>query len=334
MIVSHSTGQYEILFQPVQVPDGILVTDQNVYRALPQLFAGRNPIILTPGEQTKSLGEYGKLCSQLVERRATRKTVLVAIGGGVIGDLVGFAAATYMRGVPYVQIPTTLLAQVDSSVGGKTAIDLPEGKNLVGSFYPPTHVQIDTSLLRTLGSRDFRCGVAEVIKYGFIQDAPLVELLRSEPTTLQDPRIPDIVRRCVEIKARMVQEDEFETTGLRAQLNFGHTIGHALEQITGYSVYTHGEAIALGMIVETKIAEKIGFADLGFTAEVENVIASHGLLFRAPELKNSDRIIELMRKDKKSSSGELTMSLVSRTGQCALMPNVDQMAVREVLDEY
>ena len=334
MIVTHATGQYEIRYQRVNLPDGLIVTDRNVFDAHGDILTDRDVIVLEPGEHTKSLAVYEQLCRQLVTKKVTRKSTLIALGGGVIGDLVGFVAATYMRGIDYVQIPTTLLAQVDSSVGGKTGVDLPEGKNLVGAFYPPSLVQIDTSLLNTLPARQFQCGMAEVIKYGFIQSPSLDDSLRQESLSLGDRRLESVVEECIAIKARMVQEDEFETLGIRAQLNFGHTVGHALEQITRYATYTHGEAIAIGMVLEAKIGEVIGFSQPGLTGKVESLIAAHNLPINAVELKEFDLIVSAMRKDKKSSNGELSMSLVRGIGDCEFVPNIDEGVIRGVLSEF
>ena len=334
MIVKHATGHYEVLFQSVQIPDGVIVTDRHVAQAHPHLIKEHPVVILEPGEHTKSLEGYGDLCRHLVQLGVTRKTTLVALGGGVIGDLVGFVAATYMRGVPYVQIPTTLLAQVDSSVGGKTGIDLPEGKNLVGAFNPPTQVQVDSALLATLPERQFRCGMAEVIKYGFIQSPTLFDKLRMQPLLGQDDRLSSVVEECIRIKARMVEEDEFETKGIRAQLNFGHTVGHALEQITKYETYTHGEAIAVGMVVEARISERIGIAPEGLSEKVESLMAQHGLPTRAVELKEVGDLVAAMRKDKKSSRGEISMSLLREIGNCDLIQNLDEQHVVEACLEF
>ncbi|MBI1331961.1 MAG: 3-dehydroquinate synthase [Armatimonadetes bacterium] len=334
MIVKHATGEYEIRFQRVELPEGVVITDRNVAEAHPDLLKSREVIVLEPGEQSKSLDVYGQMCRDLIGRKVTRKSTLVALGGGVLGDLVGFVAATYMRGIRYVQIPTTLLAQVDSSVGGKTGIDLPEGKNLVGAFYPPSLVQIDTVLLNTLPERQFRCGMAEVIKYGFIQSPSLTDSLEGNALQPGDFRLQSVVEECIGIKARMVQEDEFETLGIRAQLNFGHTVGHALEQMTNYEKYTHGEAISVGMVVETKIAEKLGMAQNGLTERVANLLFKHGLPVDAVELKEIDQVVSVMRKDKKSLQGELSMSLVREVGDCVLASNVEEGVVREVLGEF
>ena len=334
MRVIHSRGEYDVHFQPICLPDGIVITDSHVFELHRQSLGTLDVIVLEPGEQTKSISSFEFLCRSLVQKGATRKSKLIAFGGGVIGDLVGFAAATYMRGVDYIQVPTTLLAQIDSSVGGKTGVDLPEGKNLVGAFYPPSEVQIDVSLLKTLPYRQFQSGMAEVIKTGLIQSSSLAESLLENALVQYDDRIAKIVEECVAIKARIVQEDEFETLGLRAQLNFGHTVGHALEQLTEYSKYTHGEAIAIGMVVETKIAEVMGLASPGLTSKVELLMNNHGLPTKAVELKETELIISAMRKDKKSVNGELSMSLVKSVGNCQLISNIEEGVVKRVLHEF
>ncbi len=199
-----------------------------------------------PGEASKSLESYGAILSDLAAERIPRSGVVIALGGGVIGDLAGFVAATYLRGINFVQVPTTLLAMVDSSVGGKTGVNLPEGKNLVGAFHQPKLVVADLDTLATLPAREFAAGMAEVIKYGAIRDKALFDRV-SKPVKPEDPDLDVIVETCVAIKARIVENDEFETKGERALLNFGHTIGHAIEKATGYKKYLHGEAISLGM---------------------------------------------------------------------------------------
>ena len=334
MTIDHSCGKYFLDFRPLAIEDGIVVTDSNVFAYYQHNIEGLDSIVLTPGEQTKSMSSYEDLCRALVKKGATRKSKLVAFGGGVIGDLVGFVAATYMRGIDYIQVPTTLLAQIDSSVGGKTGIDLPEGKNLIGAFYPPKEVHIDVSLLETLPIREFQSGLAEVIKTGIIQSQALTTSLMQKPLTQGDDRILSTVQECVQIKARIVQEDEFETKGIRAQLNFGHTIGHAIEQITKYSKYTHGEAIAIGMVVETMIAERLGIADKELTSKVKFLMVGHGLPTKAVELKEAELIIAAMRKDKKSTKGELSMSLVKSIGECELVANIEEGVVTEVLHEF
>jgi len=332
--IVHSSGNYLLEFRPISIEDGIVITDSNVFDYYKQQLEGLDSIVLKPGEHTKSMSSYEDLCRTLVQKGATRKSKLVAFGGGVIGDLVGFVAATYMRGIDYIQVPTTLLAQIDSSVGGKTGIDLPEGKNLIGAFYPPKEVHIDVSLLSTLTVREFQSGLAEVIKTGLIQSETLTTSLMQRPLIQGDDRILSTVQECVQIKARIVQEDEFETKGLRAQLNFGHTVGHAIEQITKYSKYTHGEAIAIGMVVETMIAERLGIAEKELTSKVKFLMEGHGLPTKAVELNEAELIIATMRKDKKSTRGELSMSLVKSIGECELITNIEEGVVTEVLDEF
>jgi 3-dehydroquinate synthase len=332
--IYHSSGKYQLLFQSLNIEDGFVITDSNVYGEYKHKLGDLDSIVLEPGEQTKSMAVYENLCRTLVQKGVTRKSKLVAFGGGVIGDLVGFVAATYMRGIDYIQVPTTLVSQIDSSVGGKTGIDLPEGKNLIGAFYPPREVHIDVSLLETLPHREFRSGIAEVIKTGLIQSPTLTTSLIQKPLTNGDDRILATVEECVQIKARIVQEDEFETLGLRAQLNFGHTIGHAIEQITKYCKYTHGEAIAIGMVVETMIAERLGIGDKELTSKVKFLMDSHGLPTKAVELKEAELIIAAMRKDKKSTKGELSMSLIRSVGECELVTNIEEGVVTEVLNEF
>jgi len=203
-------------------------------------------LVVPPGEGTKSVEQFGRLMSELAEVKISRSGTVIGLGGGVIGDLAGFVAATYLRGVAFVQVPTTLLAMVDSSVGGKTGVNLPEGKNLVGAFHQPRLVVADLDTLATLPAREFNAGMAEVIKYGAIRDRALFDRV-ANGVTPQDDDLAEIVEKCVAIKARIVERDEFETKGERALLNFGHTLGHAIEKAGGYTRYLHGEAIALGL---------------------------------------------------------------------------------------
>ena len=210
------------------------------------LYKQNELIAVESGEGGKTLEQYGKILNRLAERKLSRSDTIVGVGGGVIGDLAGFVAATYLRGIAFVQVPTTLLAMVDSSVGGKTGVNLPEGKNLVGAFHQPRLVVADLDTLATLPAREFAAGMAEVIKYGAIRDRDLFDRV-ARGVTPQDADLAEIVETCVTIKARIVERDEFETKGERALLNFGHTLGHAIEKATGYTRYLHGEAISLGM---------------------------------------------------------------------------------------
>jgi 3-dehydroquinate synthase len=255
-----------------------------------------------------------------------RNTTLVAIGGGVIGDLGGFLAASYMRGIPYLQVPTTLLSQVDSSVGGKVGVDLPEGKNLVGAFYPPTAVAIPEDVLSHLPERHFANGMAEVLKYGFILDADFSDALNGD-----DLDLPATVRHCIQIKADVVQADEFERLGIRAKLNFGHTVGHALEQVLRYEHLLHGEAISIGMVAEALLGEQLGVTEPGTTDEVRTRLAKHGLPVEWKGLQESDLLIDAMGRDKKAVDGELAFSLLTKIGECKLVEKVPRSAVRAAL---
>jgi 3-dehydroquinate synthase len=272
-----------------------------------------------------------KAHSWLAQNRASRKSNLLAFGGGVIGDLAGFVAATYMRGIDLIQIPTSLLAMVDSSVGGKVAIDIPEGKNLVGAFYPPKSVAIPLEALATLPERHLLNGMAEVWKYAFIGNLELLSLL--EVAGGQKPPIREVVERCVRQKAEVVREDEFDLTGHRAALNFGHTVGHALETYLEYEDLLHGEAIAIGMVVESKLAERLGVSEPDLASTIEQKLQKAGFKTSHPALKDGESLINLMGLDKKATSGGLAFSLVPRIGECKLTENVPIDAVRSTLQD-
>lgn len=327
MTVHHSRGTYEIEFGSVQsvlqasASSTFVITDQNVSalvdtESLPTLA-------LPPGETTKSLIWLEAACSWLAERQASRKSHLIALGGGVIGDLVGFVAATYMRGISYTQIPTTLLAQVDSSVGGKVAVDIPAGKNLVGAFYPPERVLVDTSMLSTLSTRQRRNGMAEVIKTGFIARPDLLDL--------HNDKLDLVVQTCIAYKVMVVENDEFETTGLRATLNYGHTIGHAIEQVTGYTEMLHGEAISVGMILEAELGERLGITPIGTAAAVESRLAQEGLPTHWPVKEAVPELLAAMKRDKKAVHGQLRMSLLTEIGQCKLVEDIPESEVVNLL---
>lgn len=331
IVVQHSNTTVPIKFGDSPLPKGIIITDQNVWKHYEGECADRQVILLPPGESSKSMETYEELVEKLAEIRTTRSSHLIAFGGGVIGDLVGFVAATYMRGVQYTQVPTTLLAQVDSSVGGKTGIDLKAGKNLLGAFNPPQQVLINSRYLQTLSAKDFSCGMAEVIKTGFILDRELAKELDNPVANQSDSRLANIIHKCVQIKANVVAEDEFETKGIRAKLNFGHTVGHAIEKVTNYQKYTHGEAISVGMAVETAVAVRMGLAPKELLEYLKFSLSSHKLPISCPELQDHDMIVSAMRSDKKSVAGELTMALVTSPGNCKLFKDVPEDTVREVL---
>lgn len=290
--------------------------------------------VLPPGEATKSLASASLLYDRLVSIKADRHTVVVAVGGGVIGDLAGFAAATYARGVPLVMVPTTLLAQVDSSVGGKVGVNHPGAKNIIGAFHQPSCVWIDTDNLRTLPDRELRCGLAEVVKYGVILDGAFFdELERSvEPILARDDRIlRRIVARSCELKASVVSRDEREETGLRAVLNFGHTIGHAIESVAGYDgPYHHGEAVAVGMVAEARLAERLGWIGPDATGRVHRLLARLGLPTSAPGLE-AGRLLDAMGRDKKNRGGRIRFVLPHSIGQVELTDAAGEAEVKAVL---
>ena len=291
--------------------------------------------MIPDGEEYKSLEQASSLYDQMVEGKYDRKSVIVALGGGVIGDLAGFAAATYMRGIGFIQVPTTLLAQVDSSIGGKVAVNHPRGKNLIGAFHQPSLVLTDIDTLETLPERELSCGMAEVVKHGVILDenyfrlilAELDDIRRAAPGTMSW-----IVAGSCQIKARVVEQDEKET-GLRAILNFGHTIGHALESITNYTIYKHGEALALGMLAAVKIAAEMkmvrqpGLDDLLF-----QVCQGLALPVRINGIRAQD-IYEALALDKKVALGQLRWILPENLGQVVVCNNVPPQLVTQVLQE-
>lgn len=303
--------------------NSVLVTDENVVAAWPEFPGARRTIVVPPGEGSKRVPTYEFVLEALGEAGADRSTTVVAWGGGVVGDLAGFAAGTYMRGVPLVQVPTSLLAMVDSSVGGKVGVDLAAGKNLAGAFVAPKDVYVATEFLATLPEREFRAGMAEVIKYGFIMDAPLLDTLGGD--------LEALVARCIALKVRVVDEDPYETLGWRAILNFGHTVGHAIEHATGYGPVLHGEAVAIGMVAESRLAHELGLAPADLAGEVERTLSEHALPTRIPKGLTPEQLLDAMRRDKKARAGRLGFSLVSEPGRCTLVPNVPEEAVLRAL---
>jgi len=251
-----------------------------------------------PGESSKSIENYERALSYFAQHRVPRSAILFSIGGGVIGDLAGFVAATYLRGINFVQVPTTLLAMVDSSVGGKTGVNLPEGKNLVGAFHQPKLVVADLDTLQTLPAREFAAGMAEVIKYGAIRDAALFERV-AKGVKPADADLDEIVEKCVAIKARIVESDEFETKGERALLNFGHTIGHAIEKATGYTTYLHGEAISLGMRAAAWLSRRVAGLSQESARDIDLALINNQLpVVLKPEV-DSQAILAALGNDKK-----------------------------------
>ncbi len=284
------------------------------------------------GERHKNLATIARLYEALYHLTPAldRKTLLVAVGGGVVGDMVGYVAATYLRGLDFVQVPTTLLAMVDSSVGGKTGVDFHEGKNLIGAFHQPRRVVIDPMVLKTLPRREVRSGLAEVVKYGIIQDPTLLQQLRQQAHLLLrgDPEaITQVVERSCQLKAEVVVADEHEETGLRAILNFGHTIGHALEGATRYRRYKHGEAVAIGMVSAALIGEQACVTPSEVTQELKATLTALDLPITLPDDISDEALLALTTRDKKAVAGEARFVLAEQLGQVQLM-NVPLDAVR------
>jgi len=282
------------------------------------------------GERYKSLTWAGRLYDHLVQKKFERGSALIALGGGVIGDLAGFVAATYLRGIPFVQVPTTLVAQVDASIGGKTAVNHKRGKNLIGAFYQPKLVYSDVSLLSTLSERDFLSGLAEVVKYGIIADDSFFGFLETQASRIL-AREPDcllkMVRRSSEIKAGVIQRDEREG-GLRQILNYGHTIGHALETATGYRKLTHGEAISIGMVYAGKLAERLGLCGPEVVERQTALLRAFGLPVALPKIRLAD-ILHCMERDKKVKDGNIHFVLADRIGHVIVQP-VDRNELKQL----
>ena len=289
-------------------------------------------VILPDGEEHKQWQTLNRIYDALLGARCDREVTLIALGGGVIGDLTGFAAATYLRGVPFIQVPTTLLAQVDSSVGGKTGINHPLGKNMIGAFHQPRAVIADLATLDTLPPRELRAGLAEVIKHGFIRDAAYVDFLEHSMAGLlahDADALAHAVRRSIEIKAEVVALDEREG-GLRAILNFGHTFGHAIEAAMGYGVWLHGEAVGAGMVLAAGLSERMGLFDAGSAARVRALVAAAGLPVAPPDIAPA-RFVELMALDKKSSGGKLRYILLEGMGRAVVRGDVPDSLVLQTL---
>ena len=309
---------------------------QQLASALAGRYAKIHVVELPDGEAYKDWTTLNQIFDALLGQGADRKTVLYALGGGVVGDMTGFAAASYMRGVPFVQVPTTLLAQVDSSVGGKTAINHPMGKNMIGAFYQPQLVVCDLDSLATLPPRELSAGLAEIIKYGPIADMAFLDWIEANLAALLacDPAaMAHAVKRSCEIKAWVVGQDEREA-GLRAILNFGHTFGHAIESGLGYGEWLHGEGVGCGMVMAAHLSQRLGLVDMAFVQRLTTLIAQAGLPVRGPVLDNTDnagRYLSLMRLDKKSEAGEIKFVLIDGPGR-AVMRGAPDALVREVID--
>ena len=304
--------------------------------ALQTQYAQVHMVILPDGEEYKTWQTLNLIFDALLSKGADRKSVLFALGGGVVGDMTGFAAASFMRGVPFVQVPTTLLAQVDSSVGGKTGINHPMGKNMIGAFYQPLQVVCDLQTLHTLPARELSAGLAEVIKYGPIADMEFFSWLELHMDSLMARdavALAYAVQRSCEIKAWVVGQDERES-GLRAILNFGHTFGHAIEAGLGYGAWLHGEAVGCGMVMAAHLSQRLGRIDAALVNRIVKLIQKAGLPIVGPVLNakdNAGRYLELMRIDKKAEAGAIRFVLVNETGVAEMAAAPDDV-VREVID--
>lgn len=291
--------------------------------------------VLPDGEHYKTLATLEHLFTALLENQHGRDTTLIALGGGVIGDITGFAAASYQRGVRYIQLPTTLLAQVDSSVGGKTGVNHPLGKNMVGAFWQPAAVIIDVDCLSTLPKREFTSGMAEVVKYGIIADADFftwIEAHLAAILALETPALTYCIRRCCELKAQVVAADEFET-GQRALLNLGHTFGHAIETHLGYGTWLHGEAVAAGMIMAAKTAQRLGLLPSQQTERIRHLLARLGLPTNGPKEMSPEDYLPHMLRDKKVQNGQLRLVLPRTIGCADVLTNVAHDVVLAAIND-
>jgi 3-dehydroquinate synthase len=320
----------------------LLVTDANVearssaqVAELAEVGVNATVAVVPPGEPSKSLDRAADLYDDLVRLRADRHTVVVAVGGGVIGDLAGFVAATYARGLPLLMVPTTLLAMVDSAVGGKVGVNHPRAKNIIGAFHQPVGVWIDTEALTTLPPREIRCGLAEVIKYGVILDPQFFAFLEENAGAIaagEHTALRHVVAHSCRLKAEVVSKDEREETGLRAILNFGHTIGHAVEAVAGYCAQIpHGEAVAIGMAAEARLAERLGWIEPATTERLLALIGRFGLPATVPAALDRDALLEAMARDKKNVRGRIRFILPRCLGRVELTDAPSEADVRHVL---
>ncbi|MEO0509209.1 MAG: 3-dehydroquinate synthase [Verrucomicrobiota bacterium] len=315
-----------------------VISDARVLNAQPEYLAQTgfedNEILSLPsGEKTKSVEHFSQALSFLAEQACSRDCALFAFGGGVIGDLAGYVAASYLRGIDFYQIPTTLLSMVDSSVGGKTGINLPEGKNLVGAFWQPKAVYIDTVLLKSLPEREFAAGMAEVIKYGLLADTELLtEIENYGGLKAESAELSDVVRRCCAIKAQVVADDEEETAGSngRALLNLGHTFAHAIENVAGYGEYLHGEAVAIGLVLATHLSVELEQLQPESVERVENIVASYNLPIRLQSHLPVDQLMAAMQRDKKTRAGKLRFVTMKAMGEAMTNDDVDPKLIEEI----
>ncbi|GJM04079.1 MAG: 3-dehydroquinate synthase [marine bacterium B5-7] len=320
----------------------LIVTNENIaplyLQRIEETLRKLNPdvLILPDGESTKSLDSLNKIITRLMENKYSRTCILIALGGGVVGDLTGFAAACYQRGVKFIQIPTTLLAQVDSSVGGKTAVNHPLGKNMIGAFYQPCAVIIDTSVLSTLPEREFSAGLAEVIKYGLIRDKPFYEWLEVNIELIMDREneaLTYTIERSCTNKAEVVAEDEKES-GVRAILNLGHTFGHAIETALSYQDWLHGEAVGCGMLMAADLSMRLGLIEQEQVDRIKSVLVRAKLPIKIPKTIKLKQMLENMKVDKKSRDGVLYLILLNDIGDAIITSDYTEQALTETINHF
>ena len=321
----------------------LVIADENVTRhaeivARSLHAVGCTPDLatVTPGEASKCLTIAERLYDALANLPADRKTPVIAVGGGVVGDLAGFVAATYNRGLPYVQVPTTLVAMVDSAVGGKVGVNHPKGKNLIGAFHQPAGVWIDTAYLDSLPEREYRSGLAEVVKYGVILDAEFFRWLEDnvDAVLVREPgTVRSVVERCCRLKADVVEQDEREETGLRMKLNYGHTFAHAFEAVGGYGAWLHGEAVAAGMVCASWLGERLGMIPPDVTSRQVQLLKTFELPTAPKPEWPADALIDAMRRDKKARAGRMRFVLPRRIGEVETIGDVNEADVRAVLND-
>ena len=361
-VVNHAGGSYPILVDWGLLDDlgdhlletGIrgpvyVISDSNVFpshgrtaqRSLQKSGIEAHCFILPAGEQSKSLDVAEKVYQWLVERRAERGHTIIAVGGGVVGDLAGFVAATFLRGMPFVQVPTSMAAMVDASIGGKVAVNLPQGKNLVGAFYQPKAVLADASALSSLGTRELAEGWAEAIKHGLILDSELFDLFEEHAESLAglndestggDVRelAVQVIKRSMAIKAEIVGQDERETLGIRTLLNYGHTIGHGIEAAAGYGEYMHGEAVSVGMMGAAGIGQTLGFTDPALVERQRRILQRFGLPVEAPGV-DPEKVLAAMTMDKKTEAGSVKWVLLESLGKAVVSRDVPQELAQETV---
>lgn len=316
-------------------PNVFSLYGEKIFNSIKEIGLEPVSIIIPDGEEYKNLDTLKNIYTELLKARLDRRSSIIALGGGVVGDIAGFAASTYMRGISYIQVPTTLLAQVDSSVGGKTGVDHELGKNMIGTFYQPRLVYIDVSTLSTLPKNQLLAGLAEVIKYGVIYDDKLFSFLENniDPImNLDSSALTHIIKRSCEIKADIVSRDERES-GLRSILNYGHTIGHAIETITRYKRFLHGEAIAIGMCIEAEFSNRLGILDNKDLDRIKNLIKRYGLPSEIPNDLNISSLCIAIKLDKKAIAGDLRFILPEGIGKVKIYKGIGEDDIRNFLSK-